>query len=63
MVVAIPKCIKMLGGRCARISVTNIDSWRVRVTFKSNNGVSYEAISTYMYKLLNQPVIDSGISF
>ena len=63
MVVAIPKCIKMLGGRCVRISITNVDSWRVRVTFKSNNGVSFEAISTYMYKLLDQPVIDSGISF
>ena len=63
MVVAIPKYIKMLGGRFVRISITNIDSWRVRVTFKSDNGVSYEAISTYMYKLLDQPVIDSGISF
>ena len=63
MVVAIPKCIKMLGGRCVRINVMTIDSWRVRVTFKSNNGVSYEEISRYMYKLLDQPVIDSGISF
>ena len=30
---------------------------------ESNSGVSHEAISTYMYKLLDQPVIDSGISF
>ena len=63
MVVVILKCIKMLSGKCVRISIMNIDSWRVRVTFKSNNGVSYEAISTYMYKLLDQPIIDSGISF
>ena len=59
MVVVVPKCMKMLGGRCVRISLTNIKSWRVRVTFKSSNGVSYEAINTYMYKLLDQPVIDS----
>ena len=63
MVAAIPNCIKVLDGRCVKISVTNIDSWRVRVTFKSDNDISYEAICTHMYKLLDQPVIDSGISF
>ena len=31
--------------------------------FKSNNGVSYEAISSYMYKLSNHPKITESISF
>ena len=31
--------------------------------FKSNNGVSYEAISSYMYKLSDHPKITTGISF
>ena len=31
--------------------------------FKSNNGVSYEAISSYMYKLSDHPKITKGISF
>ena len=41
----------------------NIDSWRVRITFGSNDGDSYEVISSYIYKLSDQPVIDSGVSF
>ena len=40
-----------------------VDSWRVKSVFKSNNGVSYEAISHTMHKLLTQPLVDSGISF
>ena len=63
VVVAIPNHLKKLGGRCMKIRVTNIDSWRVRITFESNDGVSYEVISSYMYKLSDQPEIDSGISF
>ena len=31
--------------------------------FESNNGVSYEAISSYMYKLSDHPKITTGISF
>ena len=31
--------------------------------FKSNNGVSYEVLSTAMYRLLTQPQLDSRISF
>ena len=31
--------------------------------FKSGNGVSYGAISSYMYKLSTHPRLDSGISF
>ena len=40
-----------------------VDSWGVKNVFKSNNGVSYEVLSTVMYKLLTQPQLDSGISF
>ena len=40
-----------------------MDSWRVKNVFKSNNGVSYEAISSYMYKLSAHPRITTGISF
>ena len=40
-----------------------MDSWRVKNVFKSNNGVSYEAISSYMYKLTDHPKITTGISF
>ena len=39
-----------------------MDSWRVKNVFKSNDGVSYEAISSYMYKLSNHPKITTGIS-
>ena len=31
--------------------------------FKSNNGVSCKAISSYMYKLSDHPSITEGISF
>ena len=31
--------------------------------FKSNNGFSYEAISSYMYKLSDHPKITESISF
>ena len=40
-----------------------MDSWRVKNVFKSNNGVSYEAISSYMYKVTDHPKITEGISF
>ena len=40
-----------------------MDSWRVKNVFKSNNGVSYEAIGSYMYKLSAHPRIVTGISF
>ena len=40
-----------------------MDSWRAKNVFKSNNGVSYEAISSYMYKLSDHPKITEGISF
>ena len=40
-----------------------MDSWRVKNVFKSNNGVSYEATSSYMFKLTDHPMITEGISF
>ena len=52
-----------MGGKCESIAILQVDSWRVKSIFKSNNGVSYEAISHTMHKLLNQPWLDSGISF
>ena len=48
-----------MGGKCESISILWVDSWRV----KSDNGVSYEAISHTMHKLLTQPRLDSRISF
>ena len=62
-VVPIPNCIKQMGGKCESITILRVDSWRVKSVFKSNNGVSYEAISHTMHKLLTQPWLDSGISF
>ena len=62
-VVAIPNHLKKLGGRCVRINVFRVDSWRVRNGFKSYNGVSYEALSSSMYKLSTHPRLDSGILF
>ena len=38
-----------------------MDSWRVRDVFKFDNGVSYEALSSAMYKLWTHPWLDSGI--
>ena len=40
-----------------------MDSWRVKNVFKSNNRISYEAISSYMFKLTDHPKITEGISF
>ena len=63
MVLALPLHLGKLGGRCISMEVLKMDSWRVKNVFKSNNGVSYEAISSYMYKLSNYPKITEGISF
>ena len=54
---------RKLGGRCISIEVLKMDSWRVKNVFKSNNGISYEAISSYMFKLTDHPKITEGISF
>ena len=43
--------------------VLNMDSWRVKNVFKSNNGVSYEVISSYMYELKDSPSLPERISF
>ena len=63
MVLAIPNHLKRLGGRCVSISILRVDSWRVRNLFKPNNGVSYEALSSTMYKLSTHTQLDCGISF
>ena len=63
MVKAVPYHLRKLGGRCVSIKVLKMDSWRVKNVFKSNNGVSYEAISSYMYKLSDHPRITTGILF
>ena len=63
MVLAVPYHLGKLGGRCVSIKVLKMDSWRVKNVFKSNNGVSYEAICSYMYKLSDHPKITTGISF
>ena len=52
-----------LGGKCLSISILKIDSWRVKNIFKSSNEVSYEVISSYMYRLSPHPSMDSPISF
>ena len=52
-----------LGSRFVSINVLKVDSWRVKNVFKSNDGVSYEAISSYMNKLSTHPSVTSGISF
>ena len=62
MVLAVPLHLGKLGGRCVNINVLKMDSWRVKNVFKSNNGVSYEAISSYMYKLYDHPKITERIS-
>ena len=36
MVIAVPNDLKKLGGRCVRINVLRVDSWRVRNVFKSD---------------------------
>ena len=63
MVLAVPYHLGKLGGRCVSIEVLKMDSWRVKNVFKSNNGVFYEAISSYMYKLSDHPKIMTYISF
>ena len=52
MVLAIPNDLKKLGGRCVEVVILKIDSWRVKNVFKSDRGVSYEGISSYMYNYL-----------
>ena len=63
MVLAVPRHLGKLGGKCVSIEVLKRDSWSVKNVFKSNNRVSYEAISSYMYKLMDHPKITEGISF
>ena len=63
MVLAVPYHLGKLGGRCVSAEVLKIDSWRVKNVFKCNNEASYEAISSYMYKLSDHPKITEGISF
>ena len=61
MVIAILLHLWKLGGRCVSIEVLKMDSWRVKNVFKSNNGVSYEAVGSYMFKLTDYPRITEGI--
>ena len=44
MVTAVPIDLKKLGGRCVRINVLRVDSWRVRNVFESDNGVSMKLL-------------------
>ena len=46
LVIAVPFHLGRLGGRCVSIEVLKMDSWRVKNVFKSNNRVSYEAVSS-----------------
>ena len=62
MVLAVPHHVRELGGKCLNISILKINSWRVKNVFKSDNEVSYEVISSYMYKLSPHPTMDSPIS-
>ena len=62
-ILSVPLHLGKLGGRCVSIEVLKMDSWRVNNVFKSNNGVSFEAISSYMYKLSDHPKITGSISF
>ena len=63
MVIALPLLLGKLGGRCISIEVLKMDSWRVKNVFKSNNRVSYKAVSSYMFKLMDYPKITESISF
>ena len=56
-VIAVPLHLGKLGGRCISIKVLKMDGWRVKNVFKSNNGVSYEAVSSCMFKLMDHPKI------
>ena len=62
MVIAVPLHLGKLGDRCVSIEVLK-NSWRVKNVFKSDNGVSYETISSYMYNLSDYPKITESISF
>ena len=62
MAIAVPLHLGELGGRCVSIEVLK-NSWRVKNVFKSNNGVPYETISSYMYNLSDYPKITESISF
>ena len=46
-----------------RINALRVDSWRVSYVFESDNRVFYEALSSYMYKLLDHPQMESAILF
>ena len=61
MVIAVPLHLGKLGDRCISIIGLKMDSWRVKNVFKSNNGVSCKAISSYMFKLTDHPKITEGI--
>ena len=63
MVIVVPFHLGKLGGRCVSIEVLKMDRWRVKNVFKSNNGVSYEAVSSYVYKLSDHPKITECSSF
>ena len=63
MVLAAPLHLGKLGGRRISIEVVKMDRWKVKNVFKSNDGVSYEAISSNMYKLSNHPKITTCILF
>ena len=61
LVIAVHLHLEKLGGRCISIEVLKIDSWRVKNVFKSNNGVSCEAVSSYMFKLMDHPKLTEGM--
>ena len=63
LVIAVPLHLQKLGDRCVSIEVLKMDSWRVNNVFKSNNGVSYEAVSSYMFKLTDHPKITEGMGY
>ena len=56
-----PLHLGKLGGRCVSIEVFKIHSWRVKNVFKSNNGVSYKAVSSYMFKLTDYSKINKSM--
>ena len=57
MVLAVLHHIRKLGGKCFSSGILKIDSWRVKNVFKSDNGVSYEVISSYMYELSDMIIL------
>ena len=63
MVLTVPLHLGKLGGRCISIEILKMDSWRVKNVFNLNNRISYEANSSYMFKLMDHPKITKGISF